>query len=1297
MTNPADAAVFPHLVSPWNRAETPLPLATVAVVTLLCATWPTSTAGRLHAQSSEPVAPTVSGKLLALDGSAAAGFEVRLIPSPGSYVRRLRELGETEAPSVVGRAPSDDEGRFELSAPRAGPYRLEILATAPDTSPPTVVAPVYFRLLPLAEPTALAPIRLPEMHHLAIGVTDEAGTPVEGAQVVAQATRWSNQERRTDEPTLLQPGRPWERPQQPHTPQPIDPVFGRAATRTDARGLARFHLPTPDANVFVFAEGFELRASVVEGAGQYELKRDPGVTLRVVDSRGTPISRAVIRVAEDIAIPLALTDEHGQATVGLNAGEAIAFQIETADRGFGRTEPIRIPADDTGRPHVVDVMVSPAVEVAGRAVDAETGLAIEGAAIWLGGRPGDRARSGPDGAFHLSTRPGIDTLHLSAAAAGYRADRTEVPLERLRSGSGFSIALMPTARITGIVTDSTGNPVAGASILVDRIDPAQAGPSRRSSGTSYHWRAAYGLDHQASSESDGTFRLTGLDHRLPHLLTVEAPGFVRSSTELPSLGPSAVEPLDIVLNRGHRTWGKVVDTDGRPVQAAAVALLPASRNPRGGAVLSYDSDLTATTDAGGVFEFPAVAAGSYQLTVDHGEFASRRPTSIEIPEGEGETDIGSTALTPGLQIEGLVVGPDQRPVAGALVSALHPYTAPSRAGEGSRTATTNAGGRFRIGGLQDNLVDVGVQADGYAASHLKAVKPGTNDLLEIELNSGAVLTGRVVDTAGDAVSGAMVTLFDVGSSPFAGFDDPGHQQATTDAEGRFRFELLRPVTWRASAAAFPGAGRAGSTENVPIQLRTGEVREIELVLANHDAEVVGVVTNHLGDAVEQAEVTVVVGGTPGRSSRQSSVGPGGRFRSGPIPAGDATVVASHPEYRQTVRNITIDPGTNEVSLVLEPGLEISGAVRSAEGRPIPLAVVMAEFDLAPEAMQQFMNDPSNHHRRGSPLQPIETLTDRNGDYRLTGLDAGAYRLEALAAGYGSGSAVSHQVRLEAGAVAGVDIVLPSQATIEVRIAGQPPAGLNVWVQQGVHDYRTATEDPGGNHRIEGLGPGAWTVSAQAIDGRMVQQTVDLLAGDDIVVELRFEEGLHVTGWVTVAGQSPGDGAISLLGGTTRHRWTSLDRQGRFELEDVPPGVYTLSVNLPGVTGANAVAIYHRTAEFPEDQNLRLDLESPAVLTGLVLDEEGRPLAGALVGTVEPGAGAAGGATPRLAVVRTGSFAGTATTDVDGRFELRSAPGSWDLLVAAGGFSNQVANVELAPAEHRQGLVFQLRRATDQQP
>ena len=597
------------------------------------------------------------------------------------------------------------------------------------------------------------------MHHVVVGATDEAGEPVEGALVVAQATRWSDPRPRRVEPAVLRPEQPWQLPSGPRQPEPIRPRFDRAVARTGASGLARLFIPTADANVFVSAVGFELRAAMIEdGQGRFELRRGAGITLRILDSRGAPVPRAVIRVAESLAVPLALTDERGQATVGLNRGEAIPFQVETEDRAFGRTEPIEVPPPNSAGPSVVDVRVTPAIELSGRVVDAETSQGIEGAPVWLNGRPGDHAWSGPGGAFDLRTRPNVDNLYLSASAAGYRMQEVPVPIERLRSPQVLSVALTPTARITGIVTDSRGNPVADARLLVDRVDPTQAGASLGRGGTSYTWRSAYGVDHQTISGSDGTFRIFGLDRRLAHQVTVEAQGFVRSSTELPGIGPSgAADPLHIVLSRGRRAWGTVVDTDERPVPTASITMIPAMQNPGGGISLSFDSYLTATTDAEGAFEFPAVAAGSYQLTVDHVEFAGRAPASLDIPTGEGDIDIGSITLTPGMQIEGLVVGPDRRPIAGAQVSAFQDYSTRSRTDAGARAAITDYDGRFRIGGLQDRPVDVTVKADGYASSHLKGVKPATNDVLEIELNRGAVLAGRVVDTGGAVVSSAMVT------------------------------------------------------------------------------------------------------------------------------------------------------------------------------------------------------------------------------------------------------------------------------------------------------------------------------------------------------------------------------------------------------------------------------------------------------------------------------------------------------------------------------------------------------------
>ena len=261
--------------------------------------------------------------------------------------------------------------------------------------------------------------------------------------------------------------------------------------------------------------------------------------------------------------------------------------------------------------------------------------------------------------------------------------------------------------------------------------------------------------------------------------------------------------------------------------------------------------------------------------------------------------------------------------------------------------------------------------------------------------------------------------------------------------------------------------------------------------------------------------------------------------------------------------------------------------------------------------------------------------------------------------------------------------------IEVRISGPPLPGVTVRAHQGDFDFRTATQDPGGNYRIERLGPGAWTVTAHAIDGRLAQQDRQLRPGDDTVVELRFEEGLHLTGWVTIAGQPPGGGGIVLLREDTQPRFADLDREGRFELRDALPGAYTLLIEIPGA-GTNAGARYERRVEILGDRVLRFDLEASAVLTGLVLDSEGQPLAGAFVGTVQAGAG---GQIPPVGRALPGFF--RRHGHHRHRREIRApvAPGSYDLLVASEGLAEHIVQVELAPGEYRQGLVLELRPAT----
>ena len=395
---------------------------------LLCAPTLLGSAGSALQAQQQAAAPTVEGRLVGPDGAAAAGLEVRLIPVPNIYERRLRELGVSDAIPVVDRTRSDADGRFELSTSRVGPHQLEILAAAPQTRPPTVVAPVYVRQILLAEPTLLPPIRLPTMHNLIVGAKDEAGQPVVGALVLVQAAYWSAPEHRWHGAKKL-----------------TSPFFGRAAARTNSDGMARFSIPTAASSVAVAAPGFNLSVDdLSQDRAAFQLRRGEGVTFRVLDRDGAPVPRAVIRIGGNEAIPLALTDERGEATVGLMGGRGISYQIEAEDGSFAQTARVKREPPSPDGPRIVEVHLWPGFELRGQVVNATTNQPIELATLWIAGQLDRLAWSGDGGEFTLTARAdhrlwvasedaGLPRPAIWIAAADYATKRVWLGLEHLQA------------------------------------------------------------------------------------------------------------------------------------------------------------------------------------------------------------------------------------------------------------------------------------------------------------------------------------------------------------------------------------------------------------------------------------------------------------------------------------------------------------------------------------------------------------------------------------------------------------------------------------------------------------------------------------------------------------------------------------------------------------------------------------------------------------------------------------------------------------------------------------------------
>ncbi len=909
--------------------------------------------GSLWAQPAAEAPLTVTGTLVDERGSPVAGVEVVLRPYPNRYELDLAFLGHPEAlPEAVERVLSGPEGGFSLSAPLVGPYRLEI-RPSPAAAGPATVARAYRHLAPLRVPLHLEPIELPDRHPLTIRALDADGQPVEGAVVIA-----------IPEPRQ-RTGNPPYRP--PHEqPERLHPEFERAAARTDGQGIARFLMPSQAADVVVRADGFAARrANVESGRAALRLDSAPHIILRVRGPDGEPANRAVIRRAGGAdEVPIALTGEDGLAAVGLGADERATLVAEAPDGSWMRTTTRNEPArESASEPSVQELLLQPPAVIAGRIADATTGLGVPDSVVWVRSDPGRHTVADSSGGFRLYAPLPQRRIELGAVASDYLAATATVNADRIRAGADVLVGLAPAAPLAGRVVDGFGRPVAGANVQSEPTDDEPL-----------EWRTD--RHGRATSGPDGSFWIPNAVYGSGYRLTVEAPSYAPAQHDLPPFErASPVEPVHIVLSQGRQPWGTVTDPEGAPVAGAEIRLSWPSEYPELPASFSDDEAVEAVlSNNRGEFEFATVAPGQYGVSISHPEYVHLDGKPANVPQGAGYFDLGVFVLTPGAEIHGVVSDPDQGPLEGVEISARQRSQILS--GQ-TRTATTDARGRFRLGGLLTTvLADLTATADGYAPAAVESVRPATGEPVLIELARGASLSGRVFNPDGSAAAGVQVGL----SVPYtefrrrAVFGEHVFHSARADNDGRFRFDRLVPARWSLEAV-----DRTARATLEGIELGSGASREVEIndrsvanvtIRLEPGAEIRGMVTGL--DAGDMA--TVGVEAWQGALFRSASPDLDGSFSIEALAPGTWQFSATTGERRSPMQSVTVDPGAAyaTVELHFQPGFRVTGQMFVA-GVPATDGFVTA-------------SQPGQEN-------PRRTRTDHQGRFEMKGLPAGGYQLQ----------------------------------------------------------------------------------------------------------------------------------------------------------------------------------------------------------------------------------------------------------------------------------------------------------------
>lgn len=285
--------------------------------------------------------------------------------------------------------------------------------------------------------------------------------------------------------------------------------------------------------------------------------------------------------------------------------------------------------------------------------------------------------------------------------------------------------------------------------------------------------------------------------------TLVQPGTVRFSLDLHDmpkgyfLPPSTPHWLDFDVKPGEelhqfapprlrkavQVTGRVVDEAGKPAVRVGVSGSWTSAEFGNGGNTS-----NAQTDEKGEFVLGNLPPKSrVRVSASKGWVAGSEPAIVEVA-GEGEPVTLVLHKKPTLALSGRVLDSDGKPLAGAWVMVeTRPRDQPFSHGstfyfEDREQIQTGPDGRFQT----PDQIPVGQQyrvevvAPGFETAESKWVAPPALDIPDVTLRRQAgtrVVTGRVVDSAGRAVSGVEV---------FQSGDGPKRILVITDAEGRFK-------------------------------------------------------------------------------------------------------------------------------------------------------------------------------------------------------------------------------------------------------------------------------------------------------------------------------------------------------------------------------------------------------------------------------------------------------------------------------------------------------------------------------
>jgi uncharacterized GH25 family protein len=691
------------------------------------------------------------------------------------------------------------------------------------------------------------------------------------------------------------------------------------------------------------------------------------------------------------------------------------------------------------------------------------------------------ATTNADGVAHAELAPG--TWSISASAAAHLPNAA--PPHAILTGETVTISLVLVAGgrpLTGLVTDTSGGPVAGA-----RVDAAVLG------------RNAKAATAVASTQTgaDGKYALAIGEGEV--LVAVQDPDYAPQQRYAEVGAAGAV--VDFQLVPGGVIEGVVRDETAKAPVANAEVEAQLDRSSLFGEVAVH----RVTAGADGHFRVTGLRPGAYSLSAHAGELLSATPTVVGLGVAEQVGDV-VILVGRGAAIRGIVVDDDGTAVANVNVGLLR---------DNAHDAKSDAKGAFVLAGLAPGAYAIAAESDDYVWTQPTSVELGAKDVegVRVRVHRGVHVKGQI-----EPAQICDVELELARASGHMRFERP---TASAGADGTFALGPIAAGAYTASAHC-----PSGDEGTAPVAAKLGMATVT--IAVKPGGSIAGRVVDGKGKPVAGASVnaasgnrTEVVNGMV-TSGSATLTGADGTFQLGGLAAASyqlSVLDRGRPLPMKTaVAATTIALAAAEhktgVELVVDrPDGVIQGTVTGPDGKPLADAWVsvdqsmedmLAGLDQRPGESHELRVE-SRDEGGGATNAIAPVLTDAKGKFSIGGLTRAPWTVTAEAQG-GKLRGRVEKVKPDATLAIAIASVRELHGTVH---ATAPPAWFSVELEGPTSAQRTfAWTD--GTFSFARIDPGDYVVVVTSSAGTG-EAKVTLGAADNASVDITLTSNGTIVG------------------------------------------------------------------------------------------------------------------------------------------------------------------------------------------